>query len=281
MAFNLNFEELKDLRNAFQEIDTDGNGIITLEEFTHAFEKNGVHDANLEKVFKTIDANQTGCISYSEFLASAMRRKMFSDEEKLIEAFDRLDVDGNGYLEIDDFKQLMGEEFNQQEVEEMIRSADKSKDGKIDFDEFMQMMRDAYARTIKKTLPEGTILNDYDLPTFDDEIKDKVPEEPPPPLVQIDIKKLTSKRKSDTQLKPPKTLPPLNPIVHSDTQNNQNIENTNNNSMKNRPASVGIPSTTLITPTHTNNEFLFDNNTIGIEMNDKSINVQNSSINEL
>lgn len=157
IAFSMSFNELKELRNAFQAMDIDGNGIITLEEFQHAFEKNGIHDTNLVKLFNSIDTNQTGSLSYSEFLAATMRRKMFLDEERLIEAFDRLDVDGNGYLEIDDFKRLMGEEFQQEEVEEMIRSADKNVDGKIDFDEFMQMMRDAYQRTIKNTLNKEEI----------------------------------------------------------------------------------------------------------------------------
>lgn len=173
MAFTLTVDDMKDLRLAFEAIDADGNGIITMDELKTAMEKSGIKDDSLYKLFASIDTNNSGLISYSEFLAATMRKKMLNDEDKLIEAFDKLDTDGNGYLEIDDFMRLMGSEFKQEEVEEMIKSADKSGDGKIDFDEFLVMMRGA----LHKTYDENEIIKEEEKKEEEEKKKEENPVE--------------------------------------------------------------------------------------------------------
>ena len=53
------------------------------------------------------------------------------------------DRDGDGYISKQEFKHCMmnfGEQFTDEEVDEMIAEADTNNDGKIDFEEFTQMI---------------------------------------------------------------------------------------------------------------------------------------------
>lgn len=68
----------------FEEIDVDGSGEITTEDFA------AMRDAR----FAELDANSDGSISLEEFTASQMARS----EERATRMFERLDADGDGAL---------------------------------------------------------------------------------------------------------------------------------------------------------------------------------------
>jgi hypothetical protein len=64
--------------------------------------------------------------------------------QEYMEAFQRIDQDGSGSLSPDELRQVMGdlgEDMNEQELEDMIKEADRDGDGEIDYDEFTNMMR--------------------------------------------------------------------------------------------------------------------------------------------
>jgi Ca2+-binding EF-hand superfamily protein len=56
-------------------------------------------------------------------------------------AWDRLDADGNGYLEHDDFKKLCAGMFSEKDLEAMILEVDPNGDGKITWEEFLEIMQ--------------------------------------------------------------------------------------------------------------------------------------------
>lgn len=80
-------------------------------------------------------------INYTEFLASTIDQKIYLKEEKLYEAFKTFDKDNSGKISIDEVKQILRVENNDdQAVEEMIKSFDINNDGEIDYNEFLTMM---------------------------------------------------------------------------------------------------------------------------------------------
>jgi calmodulin len=59
------------------------------------------------------------------------------------EAFKIFDRDGNGYIDLKELKSVitrMGEALSDIEADEIFRAADLNGDGKLDYDEFVQMI---------------------------------------------------------------------------------------------------------------------------------------------
>lgn len=74
-------------------------------------------------------------------MASTIDQKIYLKEEKLYEAFKTFDKDNSGKISIDEVKQILRvENNNDQAVEEMIKSFDINNDGEIDYNEFLTMM---------------------------------------------------------------------------------------------------------------------------------------------
>ena len=67
--------------------------------------------------------------------------KKYSQDE-LRAAFRQFDQDGSGYIqirELDSIMQRMGRRYDTHQLEAMVKSLDRSGDGKIGFDEFVQL----------------------------------------------------------------------------------------------------------------------------------------------
>jgi hypothetical protein len=63
-------------------------------------------------------------------------------EERLAEAFDRIDSDDSGYISAANLKAMLGDEFNEKEIDEIIEEADITRDGKISYAEFLALWED-------------------------------------------------------------------------------------------------------------------------------------------
>ena len=64
-------------------------------------------------------------------------------EKEIRKAFTVFDKDGNGYLcaaELRDVMTNLGENLNDEQIEEMIREADVDGDGRVNYQEFVRMM---------------------------------------------------------------------------------------------------------------------------------------------
>ena len=92
-----------------------------------------------------VDNDGSGSIDFEEFLdLIAGKMKTFGDTEKSIrKAFRVLDKDGDGFITVRELKDVMtklGEKLTMKEVEELVNEADMNGDGRIDMEEFVQMM---------------------------------------------------------------------------------------------------------------------------------------------
>lgn len=99
--------------------------------------------------FNSIDSDRDGRIDYSEFkklwtntIASNDSSNQKYSDTQLKELFDRYDTDRTGYLERNEIKQLLinsGEYPDNNRITQLINSVDRNRDGKLNFDEFLQL----------------------------------------------------------------------------------------------------------------------------------------------
>jgi len=141
VAHHSSTDEISELRKVFDQYDTANDGTISYDEFEKALEGSSFSDAEVKKAFESLDINKTGTILYTEFLAAALDAQGYIEEERIANAFDRIDSDDTGYISRDNLLDLLGQNCPPERVDELIAEADDNKDGKISFDEFLAHCR--------------------------------------------------------------------------------------------------------------------------------------------
>ena len=81
----------------------------------------------------------TGKIRYTEFLAATIEAQGAISEERLAEAFDRLDSDDSGYIDADNLVEILGDEIPPEEIHAIIDEADITRDNRINYSEFLAL----------------------------------------------------------------------------------------------------------------------------------------------
>ncbi|KAH6833819.1 calcium-dependent protein kinase 2 [Perilla frutescens var. hirtella] len=144
IAERLSEEEIGGLRELFKMIDTDDSGTITFDELKEGLKRVGseLMESEIKDLMNAADIDNSGSIDYGEFLAATVHLNKLEREENLLSAFSFFDKDGSGYITIDELQQAC-KEFGLSELnlDEMIREIDQDNDGQIDYGEFAAMMR--------------------------------------------------------------------------------------------------------------------------------------------
>ncbi|PUZ48421.1 hypothetical protein GQ55_7G244100 [Panicum hallii var. hallii] len=145
IAENLSPEEIKGLKQMFNNMDTDKSGTITVEELKEGLTKLGskISEAEVQKLMEAVDVDKSGSIDYTEFLTAMMNKHKLEKEEDLIRAFQYFDKDNSGYITRDELEQAMAEYGmgDEASIKQVLDEVDKDKDGNIDYEEFVEMMR--------------------------------------------------------------------------------------------------------------------------------------------
>jgi len=142
MAWSLSNEERAKVRQYFIEMDHNHQGTITLSELKKVLtEKFDIHDAETNAIFATMDSNNDEEIHYSDFLAAMVSARINLHDELLMGAFKRFDVDNSGYITVENLREVLGDNFEGNEVEKLVGEADALKDGRISFPEFVHYLR--------------------------------------------------------------------------------------------------------------------------------------------
>lgn len=96
LAHRSSSEEIGILRKVFQHYDTNNSGDLDFDSFKAALHDAGFEDEEYQEIFNAVDVDGSGVIRYTEFLAATLEAAGWISEERLAEAFDRLDHDDTG-----------------------------------------------------------------------------------------------------------------------------------------------------------------------------------------
>ncbi|XP_057805255.1 calcium-dependent protein kinase 26-like [Salvia miltiorrhiza] len=153
IAESLCEEEIAGLREMFKMIDTDNSGYITFEELKAGLERVGanLNESEIYDLMKAADVDNSGSIDYSEFIAATLHLNQIDREDHLYTAFSYFDKDGSGFITQDELQKAC-HDFGIQDshLEEIIREVDQNNDGQIDYNEFVAMMQNGNADFGKK-----------------------------------------------------------------------------------------------------------------------------------
>ncbi|VFQ81259.1 unnamed protein product [Cuscuta campestris] len=144
IAESLSEEEIAGLKEMFKMIDADNSGQITFEELKVGLNRVGanLNESEIYDLMQAADVDNSGTIDYGEFVAATLHLNKIEREDHLFAAFSYFDKDGSGYITADELQQAC-EEFGIEDarLEDMIREADQDNDGCIDYNEFVAMMQ--------------------------------------------------------------------------------------------------------------------------------------------
>jgi len=144
IAESLSEEEIAGLKEMFKMMDTDGSGAISFEELKEGLKRVGsnLKEADVRELMDAADVDHNGTIDYGEFLAATLNLNKIEREENLYSAFSYLDKDKSGYLTKDELQAAITDfHMGDISIDDMIREVDQDNDGRIDYNEFVTMMR--------------------------------------------------------------------------------------------------------------------------------------------
>lgn len=138
MAFSLSNEDRALLREEFLSMDSESQGTITHQELKRVLEKRfHVCSEEADILFSSLDTDHDEEISYNDFLAAALLARVQVHEDLLRKTFSRFDKHDTGIITAEDLRSVLGEHFDGAEMEELIQEADRSGEGKVNYDAFL------------------------------------------------------------------------------------------------------------------------------------------------
>lgn len=144
LASRVSDEDIIKEMKIFFKLDKNKDGYITLKELREGMKS----EPNIEEIadiLKGVDTDKNGVINYTEFIAATLDQKeLLSSESWIRDAFQLFDKNNDGTIDQGELRSTLAgaedELIDAKFWREMIREVDKDGDGKVSFDEFVNMM---------------------------------------------------------------------------------------------------------------------------------------------
>ena len=146
MVDELTEEQTQEFRDVFSLFDKDGDGTVSTKELGVVMRALGQNptDAELTEMINEVDEDGNGEIDFEEFCGLLIKKMNENEpEEELVEVFKRFDKNNDEKIDAEDLKiifQELGEEVSDEDCRIMIDEHDIDGDGFLNFDEFVNLM---------------------------------------------------------------------------------------------------------------------------------------------
>ena len=134
-------EELNRLKKIFYKIDLNLDGKLSRYELNVAFKEAGMElkSDQLNKVIDSIDFDGNGFIEYEEFIRVTLPKEKLFTEKNLKIAFDMFDLDKNGTISLNEFKEILG--IDDKNVnKELLKEIPIKGDEEMTFEQFKKIL---------------------------------------------------------------------------------------------------------------------------------------------
>lgn len=168
MSRDFTISEIEELKQIFDFFDSDGNGSLSRDEISNLLRSLNINlnDRDLDSIFISIDKSSINAINFSSFSRWIAEKVDIKSDKKLLDIFNLIDVDGSGSISTAEIRELLDAlniDILDNEIEAMVQSSDLDGNGFIDYDEFVKS--EGLWTRLKLTL--GTIRSFYTQAEFD------------------------------------------------------------------------------------------------------------------
>eukprot|EP00977_Amphora_coffeiformis_P011476 scaffold2767_cov177-Amphora_coffeaeformis.AAC.50 len=113
-------EEIGILRKVFEKYGAKKDGQLSHDEFQVAMADCGFSPEHSQEIFYAVDLDGSGKIRHAEFLAATIEANGAICEERLAEAFHRVDADDSGFASKENPQDTLGADFPQSEIDSIV-----------------------------------------------------------------------------------------------------------------------------------------------------------------
>ena len=148
MSSDLQEERYKLMRQVLDIYDPNDEGTVSSKDISKILKAMGrtLNNDDEKNFLEAADPGNTGVISKDKFLSTVESMFSLPDENinELLEAFKVFDVKDTGKISVKNFKNVLvniGQQFNEDEVDEILKYIDVDRDGNITIKDFIQVWK--------------------------------------------------------------------------------------------------------------------------------------------
>ena len=148
MSSDLQEERYKLMRQVLDIYDPNDEGTVSSKDISKILKAMGrtLNNDDEQNFREAADPENTGVISKDKFLSTLEEMFSLPDENinELLEAFKVFDIKATGKISVKNFKNVLvniGQQFNEDEVDEILKYIDVDRDGNITIKDFVQVWK--------------------------------------------------------------------------------------------------------------------------------------------
>ena len=142
--------DLNTLRAIFEELDTNKDGTLTINEIRSAVNKlerlGEIDEEDKKYLLEGFETDKSQKIEYNDFIAACMEQKSYLREEYLINTFMMIDYDGSGKISKEEIKYALNGDIDDETLDKLIQEFDLNGDGEVDYREFIIGLSNIYKK---------------------------------------------------------------------------------------------------------------------------------------